>query len=316
VKTVSGLELDALRDAELKKVAEATTVFGRITPQQKERLIRLMRGRGRHIAMIGDGVNDVLALKTADLAIAMRSGSQVTRSVADIVLVDDSFATLPKAFLEGQRVRRGMLDIIRLFLVRTLSVALVIFACALIGAEFPTTPRQNGVLAFLSVGIPTLALAAWARPAKTPRQLVLYSAHFVVPAAISIALVTFGVYELFLWKSDVDTSRSALTTTAVLCGILLLVFAQPPTRAFVGGAPLNGDRRTVVLAAMMALLYVAIMAIGPLRKFYELRVLSPQSYAFIVLIVAGWAAALLAFWRWNLPEHAKELYRWVTEEIV
>ncbi len=313
LRTVSGLSLDALGDEELKLVAEESTVFGRITPQQKERLIRLLRRPGRHIAMIGDGVNDVLAMKRADVAIAMRSGSQVTRSVADIVLLDDSFATLPKAFLEGQRVRRGMLDIIRLFLVRTLSVALVILACTFVAAQFPTTPRQNGVLAFATVGIPTLALAAWARPAQTPRRLVLSSAHFVGPAAASIALATFGVYELFLWNSDVNTARSALTTTAVLCGILLIPFAQPPTRAFVGGAELNGDWRTLLLAAAMVLVYVAILAIGPLRTFYELRVLSVPSYALIVLIVAAWAVALRAFWRANLPGQAKNLYRYLTE---
>jgi cation-transporting ATPase E len=313
IRTVSGLSLDALSDKELKRVAEESTVFGRITPQQKERLIRLLRRRGRHIAMIGDGVNDVLAMKRADVAIAMRSGSQVTRSVADIVLLDDSFATLPKAFLEGQRVRRGMLDIIRLFLVRTLSVALVILACTLVASAFPTTPRQNGALAFATVGIPTLALAAWARPAQTPRRLVLSSAHFVVPAAASIALATFGVYELFLWNSDVNTARSALTTAAVLCGILLIPFTQPPTRAFVGGAELNGDWRTVLLAGAMVLLYVAILAIGPVRSFYELRVLSAPSYALIVLIVAAWAVALRAFWRANLPGQAKNLYRYLTE---
>jgi cation-transporting ATPase E len=313
LRTVSGLSLDALGDEELKRVAEESTVFGRITPQQKERLIRVLRRRGRHIAMIGDGVNDVLAMKRADVAIAMRSGSQVTRSVADIVLLDDSFATLPKAFLEGQRVRRGMLDIIRLFLVRTLSVAFVILACTLVSAAFPTTPRQNGVLAFATVGIPTLALAAWARPAQTPRRLVLSSAHFVGPAAVSIALATFGVYELFLWNSDVNTARSALTTTAVLCGVLLIPFAQPPTRAFVGGAELNGDWRTLLLAGAMVLLYVAILAIGPLRTFYELRVLSAPSYALIVLIVAAWAFGLRAFWRANLPGQAKNLYRYLTE---
>jgi cation-transporting ATPase E len=313
IRTVSGLELDVLSDQELRNVAEESTVFGRITPQQKERLIRLLRGRGRHIAMIGDGVNDVLAMKRADVAIAMRSGSQVTRSVADIVLLDDSFATLPKAFLEGQRVRRGMLDIIRLFLVRTLSVALVILACTLVSSEFPTTPRQNGVLAFATVGIPTLALAAWARPAQTPRRLVLSSAHFVVPAAISIAATSFGVYELFLWNSDVETARSALTTAAVLCGILLIPFAQPPTRAFTGGAELNGDWRTILLAVAMVGLYVAILAIDPLRSFYEMRVLSAPSYVLIVLIVTAWATALRGFWRWNLPAQAKNLWRYLNE---
>ena len=261
LKSVTGAELEGLNDKDLARVAEQSTVFGRITPQQKERLVRALRGRGRHVAMIGDGVNDVLALKQADLAIAMRSGSQVARSVSDIVLLDDSFATLPRAFTEGQRVRRGMLDIIRLFLVRTLSVALVILGCTLLDSAFPTTPRQNGVLAFLTVGIPTLALAAWARPAQTPRRLILSSAHFVVPAAVSIAGVSFGVYELFLHYDSVETARTAMTTVAILCGLILIVFAQPPVRFFAGGANVNGDWRPTLLAAAMILVYVGILEV-------------------------------------------------------
>ncbi len=313
LSSLSGLALERLSDAELRRAAEAAIVFGRITPQQKERIIRVLRGRGRHIAMIGDGVNDVLALKQADLAIAMRSGSQVTRSVADLVLLDDSFGTLPKAFLEGQRVRRGMLDIIRLFLVRTLSVALVILAATLVSAAFPTTPRQNGVLAFLTVGIPTLALAAWARPARTPRRLVLSSAHFVVPAALSIAAVSFAIYQLFLWTSDVETARSALVTTAILCGLVLIPFAQPPSPAFVGGAEFNGDWRPMVLAVMMVALYGVLLAIDPMRDFYELEVLSVPAYVLIAFAVGGWGVALRAFWRWDLPGQSRRLWRWLTE---
>jgi cation-transporting ATPase E len=315
LRSVSGLDLDALSDAELRRVAEESTVFGRITPQQKERIIRVLRGRGRHIAMIGDGVNDVLALKQSDIAIAMRSGSQVTRNVADIVLLDDSFATLPKAFVEGQRVRRGMLDIIRLFLVRTLSVALVILAATLVGADFPTTPRQNGVLAFLTVGIPTVALAAWARPAQTPKRLVLSSAHFVVPAAISIAIATFAVYQVALWTSDVATARTAGTITAVLCGITLIAFAQPPTRAFVGGASLNGDWKIIGLCGAMAGLYGVIMAVKPLRDFYEQEILIAPAYVLIVAVVLAWAIALRWFWRWNLPDQSRRFWRYLTADL-
>lgn len=315
LRAVSGLELDALSDAELRRVAEESTVFGRITPQQKERLIRVLRGRGRHIAMIGDGVNDVLALKQSDLAIAMRSGSQVTRNVADIVLLDDSFATLPKAFIEGQRVRRGMLDIIRLFLVRTLSVALVILAATLVSADFPTTPRQNGVLAFLTVGIPTLALAAWARPAHTPRRLLLSSAHFVIPGAISIALATFAVYQVALWTSDVETARTALTITAILCGVTLIAFAQPPTNAFVGGANLNGDWRIVGLCGAMFALYFVILGVEPFREFYEQEFLLAPAYVLIAAVVATWAVGLRAFWRWNLPGQSRRLWRYLTADL-
>lgn len=312
-RSVSGPEMEALKDGELRRVAEETTVFGRITPPQKERLVRALRRRGRYIAMIGDGVNDVLALKQANLAIAMRSGSQVTRNVADIVLLDDSFGTLPKAFIEGQRIRRGMLDIIRLFLVRTLSVALVILGATLLGSEFPTTPRQNGVLALLTVGIPALALAAWARPGKTPRHLVLSSGHFVVPAAISIAWVTLAIYQFFLdGAGDVVEARTALTTAAILCGLILIPFAQPPAGAFTGGAALNGDWRPTILAAGLLVLYGAILFLPGIRTFYELQVLSVWAYALIAHAVLGWAVGLRLIWRLDTPGRVRRLWRWLT----
>lgn len=312
LRSVSGLTLDAMSDSEIKKVAEESTVFGRITPEQKERLIRALRKRGRHVAMVGDGVNDVLALKQADLAIAMKSGSQVTRSVADIVLLDDSFATLPKAFIEGQRVRRGMLDIIRLFLVRTLSVALVILAVTLVGSEFPTTPRQNGALAFLTVGFPTLALAAWARPAPTPKRLVFSSGFFVMTAALSIALASFAVYEFFLAVDDVDTARTALTTTAILCGLLMILFTQPPNEWFVGGAQLNGDWRVFPLTGVLLLLYVLIAWYEPARDFYELESLSVWSYLVIAGTVTAWMLGIRVFWRWDIPGLVRRFWRWAT----
>jgi cation-transporting ATPase E len=208
-----------------------------------------------------------------------------------------------------------MLDIIRLFLVRTLSVALVILACTLAGAAFPTTPRQNGVLAFLTVGIPTFALAAWARPAQTPRRLVLSSAHFVVPAALSIAAVSFGVYQVFLWTSSTEIARTALTTVAVFCGIILIVFAQPPTQTFAGGADVNGDWRPTLLSAAMIVLYGVILALDPIRKFYEMKILSIPQYLLLAAVAFGWAYLLRAFWRINLPRRATSVWRYITAEL-
>ena len=112
-QVVSGLELDQLDETAFAQVAEEATIFGRITPQQKKRLVRALRNRGHYVAMIGDGVNDVLSLKQANLGIAMHSGSQATRSVADLVLLDDSFAALPVAFREGQRITNGMERILK-----------------------------------------------------------------------------------------------------------------------------------------------------------------------------------------------------------
>ncbi len=310
LRTVSGFDLDRLSETDLGKLAEETTVFGRITPQQKERLVHALRRRKHYVAMIGDGVNDVLALKQADLAIAMRSGSQVTNSVADIVLLNDSFGALPRAFLEGQRIRHGMMDIIRLFLARTLYVALVIFGATLLGAAFPITPRQNGVLAFLTVGIPTFALAAWARPGRTPRRLVPSSGYFVVPAAGSIAFVGVMIYQFYLSNTGtVIAAQSALTTATVLCGLLLIPFAQPPTEAFVGGSPLSGDWRPTVLAGGMLILFGVLLGVRTLRNFFELQVLSVPEYAIISYVVLGWAVALRFVWRMDVPGRVGKLWR-------
>jgi cation-transporting ATPase E len=207
-----------------------------------------------------------------------------------------------------------MQDIIRLFLVRTLSVALVILGATLLDSEFPTTPRQNGVLAFLTVGIPTVALAAWARPAQTPRRLVLSSAHFVIPAAIAIGAVCLLVYEAYLAVDDVTAARTAYTTAAILCGILLIPFAQPPNRYWAGGAEVNGDWKPMALAGVMLALYFVILAVDPIKDFYEMRYLSVFGYAFILLAVGAWAAGLLWFWRWNLPRQAKRFWQYMTAD--
>jgi cation-transporting ATPase E len=194
-----------------------------------------------------------------------------------------------------------MLDIIRLFLVRTLSVSLVILAATIAGSAFPTTPRQSGVLAFLTVGVPTVALAAWAKPAHTPRRLVLSSAYFVVPAAVTIALLTFGVYEFYLSREDVQTARSALTTAGVLCGLALIPVVQPAVPWLAGGAESDGDWRPTLLTGALLGTYVVILAVPGLRNAFELEVLTAPGYAAIAALSAAWAAGMQVFWRAVLP---------------
>jgi cation-transporting ATPase E len=182
---IAGPELNGLSDEQLEDVAEANTVFGRVTPEHKERLVAALTRRGHYVAMTGDGVNDILALKQSKVAIAMRSGSEATRGVADIVLMDDSFSVLPETFSEGQRIMRGMYDVIKLFLTRTLFVAFLILGATIIEVDFPITPKQNSLLATLTVGIPAFALAIWAVPGRTPRRLLPTIVEFVIPAAFS-----------------------------------------------------------------------------------------------------------------------------------
>ena len=322
-RAVSGLDLSGMDEAEFARTADEASIFGRITPQQKERLVRELRGQGQYVAMIGDGVNDVLSLKQAQLGIAMESGSQATRSVADIVLLGDSFGALPAAFREGQRIIRGMQDIMRLFLARTLYVTMLIVAASIIGAPFPVIPKHNFILALLTVGIPTLGLAAWAKPAPAgrngpeagrPWSTIRAIRHFVLPAAVTVTAASLVVYlyGLLIPGGELTGERvlfaqTALTTTTVLCGLLLIVFVEPPLRILVGGDELSGDWRPTALAGLMLVAYAVMLGVPGLRAWFSLVPLSAPILALIVLLVVLWAVVLLIMWRKRVFERLLEL---------
>jgi cation-transporting ATPase E len=318
LQAVSGLDLVAEAEAlgtaargaaaegtpgRLEELAGEATIFGRITPQQKERLVDLFRQQGYYVAMIGDGVNDVLSLKKAHVGVAMQSGSQATRGVADIVLLGDSFAALPIAFREGQRIVKGMEDVVRLLLTRTFYVLLLIVATQLVGVPFPVTPKHNSILALLTVGIPILAIAAWARPGTPPRSVVRSTSHFLFPAAFTVSVMALAVYLAYLaMTGNLEIARTALTTVTILCGLTLIPFVEPPTEAWVGGDVLSGDWRPTLLAAGMLGLYGVVIAIQPLRAFFELTLLRPWDYLLLGAVVVVWALLLRFIWRARLLE--------------
>ncbi|MEI6727075.1 MAG: HAD-IC family P-type ATPase, partial [Actinomycetes bacterium] len=191
---VSGAELEAMTPEEFGAAAERSTVFGRVTPEQKQDLVEALRARGRYVAMIGDGVNDVIALKQANVAVAMQGGSQAARSVGDLILMKDTFQPLPFAFREGQRIINGMNDILRIFMVRIFFKALMIAIVTAIGG-FPFAPRQSALLSFVGATVPSIAFALWARPGATPKVgLFKLLARFVLPTALLMAAIATGVY--------------------------------------------------------------------------------------------------------------------------
>jgi cation-transporting P-type ATPase E len=300
---IAGSELEGLDDAAMSELVNEATIFGRVTPDHKEQLIRALQRRGRFVAMIGDGVNDIPALKAAQVAAAMRSGSPATRSVADIVLLEDSFGALSKALLEGQRIRLGMASIFKLFLVRTLAITLVILIAALASDPFPLTPRQSAIYAALTVGIPAIALAAWARPGHTPNLLLPGAVAFVVPAAASIGLVGFVTYQIFLeLDATLNEARTAFTLVGVLCGIALIPYAVQSQNEWLRREPLEERPRLVWLAAAMLVLFVVSYAVPILADFYEIEVLPVYAYAGIVAAVIAWAFLLKAVVRYGLDE--------------
>ena len=150
---LSGTDLEEMSEAELDAAVGPTTVFGRVAPEQKERLVAALRRQGRYVAMLGDGVNDARALKAAQVGVAMRSGSAVTRDVADIVLTEDSLAALVPARHEGRRIISGIGTSMQVFLSRVATQGLVILTVTMLGLGFPYSPAQVG-LTLLTVGSP------------------------------------------------------------------------------------------------------------------------------------------------------------------
>jgi cation-transporting ATPase E len=306
-RLISGMELAKMDPSQFTAAAETYSIFGRITPQQKEELVQALRARGHYVAMIGDGVNDVLSLKQANLGIAMQSGSQAARGVADIVLMKDSFAALPHAVQEGQRIIVGMQDIFKLFLTRVMYVILLILSVSSIEG-FPFEPKNISILTFLTVGVPTLFLAAWAKPAVVRRvNLTRRLMHFILPAGLTISLFGLGVFLVHFipaYETTRDPTIAALgvpqtATTAftLLCGLMLIIYVEPPVKYLAGGDRLSGDWRPTILAIISMALYLTVLLTPGLRRFFELAPLMWWDYALIGGLAVVWAFLLRWIWR-------------------
>jgi cation-transporting P-type ATPase E len=313
---IEGPELAALDDAEFAATVERTAIFGRITPEVKERIVGQLRDAGRYVAMTGDGVNDVLSLKRSNLAIAMGSGSQATRGVADLILLDDGFGALAAAIGEGQRILNGMQDILRVFLTRILTVGLLIISALVIGI-FPVDLRNASAITLFTVGIPSALLAIWARPGRDVREpMQLTLARFVVPAAALASLIGLLVLTavLLLGQAEVGevtgttaesaqaAARSAVTTFLVYAGLLLLVFVEPPIRRLAVVVPLSPDRRPTYLAIALGIGYLVVMAVPLLRQFFALQPPTVRDSLIVLAGVVGWTVGVWLFWRYHVVD--------------
>jgi cation-transporting ATPase E len=328
---VTGSELEGLGDEAFALAAEHAAIFGRVSPAQKERLIAALVGRGHHVAMVGDGVNDVLALKKAQLGIAMQSGSPAARSIADIVLLADSFAALTPAFAEGQRIVGGMTTVMALFLARVTASILTIIAITMLGLSFPYEPAQVATSLF-TVGIPALLLAVWAKPAARVGDILPMLVRFVIPSALAtmivgVALYTFEynrvlsnvttldipqrVIDMFETATGVDVSsgdafagaaativaQSTLSVFVAYSAFVLILFVEPPIRFFTGWREVSTDRRPAYLALALAAAFFVIGQTGAIAAYFGLIPLAPGMLLGVGLGVAVWTLALREIWR-------------------
>jgi cation-transporting ATPase E len=246
----------------LADVLDDRTVFGRVTPHQKRAMVAALQSRGHTVAMTGDGVNDVLALKDSDMGIAMGSGSSATRAVAQLVLLDDSFSTLPQVLAEGRKVINNTERVANLFVTKAAYAVLITAVIGLLSVPFPFLPRHLTLIGTLSIGIPGFILALapntnLVRPGFLDRVL-----RFSIPAGIIAGTATLIVYEGSRRHSDVllEEARTAATMTLLLLGLVILLVASRPVQLWKVG-----------LAAIMGLGYVTVMLVAFLRDFFELN---------------------------------------------
>jgi len=284
---------------ELAKVAMANTIFCRIKPEQKKALVGALVAAGHYVAMIGDGVNDVPALKRARMAVAMGSGAQVTKGVADVVLLKDEFSRLPEAVGEGRRIARNIHRLGRLYLTKTVYAAALILLVAVPGLAFPFLPRHLTVAAFLTIGIPSFVLALMPSDGPLYRGRLLRAlAAFAVPAGLATAIGSILSFFLVdtVAGASLEAGRTAATTTLIVLGLsFILLLERGPGREHIAI-----QSNMLAMVAALGAAFAGILALPFLRDFFELVLLSAPEW-FLALFSAA-VGLTIASVLWKLPQ--------------
>jgi cation-transporting P-type ATPase E len=250
---------------ELHKLVLETAVFGRISPDGKRRVVEALRDAGRYVAMVGDGVNDVPALKAARLAIAQGSGTQMAKSVADVVLVSGDFSSVPAMVAEGRKVLRNLQRVAKLFLTKSAFATFLILSIGLTPTAYPMLPRHLTLIASLTIGIPAffLALASSSGPYE-PQGFLRETVRFAIPAGTAAGLGVVASYLFSLNVADLPLreSRTVAATVLLVVGLYLVLALEA-----------SAGRRGVavtILCVLMGSLYVLVLVMPWARGFFAL----------------------------------------------
>lgn len=242
----------------LGRVLEERSVFGRVAPHQKQAMVKALQARGHTVAMTGDGVNDTLALKLADIGVAMGSGAPATRSVAQLVLLDGRFATMPHAVAEGRRVIANIERVANLFVTKTVWATLLALAVGIASWPYPFLPRQLTVIDSLTIGVPAFFLALAPNTRRYVPGFVDRVLQFTLPAGLVVAAAAFGAF--WLARSNdlpLDQQRTSATLATLIVSLgVLVILAWPMTW------------RRALLVSLMVAVFVVLFPVAWVRDFY------------------------------------------------
>ena len=281
----AGIVVGQVHDASEGEPPLDATVIGRISPEGKKAYVERLRDSGRYVAMVGDGVNDVPALKAARLAIAQGSGSEMARSVADVVLVSGDFGSVPSMVGEGRKILRNVQRVAKLFVTKSAFAAFLILLIGLTETAYPLLPRHLTLAATLTIGIPGFFLAL--APSEGSWATVGFLrdvARFAIPAGTAAALGVLSAYHFALnvVQLPLVEARTVATSVLVLLGLYFVLVLEA-----------SGTKRrrwaVIALCAAMLLLYAVVLAFDGTRGFFDLVV---PGFWSLVAIVGGTALAI------------------------
>lgn len=287
---VDARTLPAIEDTQaLADVLEKHTVFGRVTPEQKRAFVNALKSRGHTVAMTGDGVNDALALKDADLGIAMGNAAPATKAVSRLVLLNSQFDALPSVVAEGRRVIANMERVASLFLTKTTWAALLAAVVAITGFVYPFLPRQLTIVSSLTIGIPAFVLALAPTNQRYRAGFLSRVLRLSVPAGVIVVVgVLCARLTLILMAANRNQISSVCTLVLVAGGLWLLSLTARPWVWW-----------RAVLVALMSTAALAVVLLAPLRGFFDLAALTANSWLVLVCAAGIVCAALETLGRYN-----------------
>lgn len=243
------IDISNLSDDEIEKVAQSYTIFGRVSPIQKKVLVEALQKAGKTVAMTGDGVNDVIALKTADCSIAMANGSDATKSVSQLILLDNNFASMPKVVAEGRRTINNIQRSATLFLVKTIYSGLLAIMFLIMQEEYPFVPIQMSLISSITIGLPSFVLALEPNKERIQGEFLRNIIVRALPTGLAVVLNIFAIAFLNKLGLVAKEQYSSLCVIATgICGILLLFTLVRTRKSEETKLPISIFRLLVALA--------------------------------------------------------------------
>ncbi len=293
---ITGADLDAMNDDELKQVVDKRIVFARLRPEHKVRIVRALKANNLYTAMIGDGVNDVPAIKQANLGMAMDEGASITKEVADIILLGNRFTLLPEVFNEGKKIINTVGSIARLFLTKNFMVIYLTLFSVLLAWDFPLTPRRVALINIFAIGLPAMLIALTNTNTGRHRRFVLDMISFVAVSALVIVLAGYAGFFLVMNKGS-EASREA-ASMAMLSIMIVAAVANFLVVAAIGGRRKQG-LYFLYAASILAVYFLIVRAkavdgpVGLVKTFYEIHPMNQSGWSTVFIVCAISALALV-----------------------